>query len=486
MTSPIPTNSPVQRPDNAVSQTGASSLSQQASASRDSTSNNGVKRQSSGGIAHNKTESISNNKSQILPAIPSLAGPAAVNGNNAINNTVSFDHIRKPSVTISASGATGQLPNGGPMAGKTSIGNGMPVFGSMNASSPSMAHTNLQAPGSLNPHSSTSRINSPQQSPSPIPQPTASGGRPPSSLQGPNNAVSFGAFGPEESSRHHNPSVAGISTGSLTPNIASASLRRESSQQSNSDMNLNMNGSRGGYHGGRGGRGGGYQGNHISHQQVPYSPNPTYRQMNTPRTAGSNSQFPQGNRNASYSTQHMQVRPIPSPSAAYSQPVSQGSMGMTTPGMASQHQYYQQTMGPTVIHQFSFPPSITHIQHKSLAKSKPPIAHDIVSERLLQQAAIALPTSLAPELGQFEEFLTLRQQGFFQTAAADADESTILLTTLPSITSDYDATASTSYAEPIWITTNIHVKNSIGNRREIQLNKQSASTYSNDTRSTSN
>ena len=424
MTSPIPTNSPVQRPDNAVSQIGDTTLSQQAAASHDSTSNNnGAKRQSSVGIAHKKTESVSNNKSsQFLPAIPSLAGPAAVNGNNAISGTVSFDHIRKPSVTISASGATGQLPNGGPMAGKTSIGNGMPVFGSMNASSPSMAHTNLQAPGSgsLNPHSSNSRINSPQQSPSPIPQPTASGGRPPSSLQGPNNAVSFGNFGPEESSRHHNPSVSGISTGSLTPNIASASLRRESSQQSNSDMNLNMNGSRGGYHGGRGGRGGGggggYQGNHISHQQVPYSPNPTYRQMNTPRTAGSNSQFPQGNRNASYSTQHMQGRPMPSPSAAYSQPVSQGSMGMTTPGMASQHQYYQQTMGPTVIHQFSFPPSITHIQHKPIAKSKTPIAHDLVSERLLQQAAIALPTSLAPELGQFEEFLTLRQQGFFQTA----------------------------------------------------------------------
>lgn len=415
MTSPTSSNSPLQSTDSAASQSEAASATQQAAASRDFAGTNGVKRQSSVSTAHNRTESLSNNRVQFLPAIPSLAGHISVNGNNAISNTVSFDHTRKPSVTISASGATGQLPNGGPMAGKSSLGNGMPVFGSMNASSPNMAQINLQTPGSLNPHSSNPRINSPQQSPSPIPQPIASGGRPPSSLQGPSNAVSFGAFGSEEPNRHHNPTASGMSTGSLTPNMASVSLRRESSQQSNSEMTVNLNGSRSGYHGGRGGRSG-YQGNHISHQQGPYSPNPGYRQVNSPRTTGPNSQFTQGNRNLSYAAPQMQVRPSPSPSAGFSQPVSQGSMGMNSPGMAGQQPYYPPNMGQTVIHQFSFTPFIAQTQHKSFAESKVSSAQNLVSERLLQQAAIAFPTTLAPESGQFEEFLTLRQQGYFQAA----------------------------------------------------------------------
>lgn len=115
-----------------------------------------------------------------------------VNGKNMQNG----EHGRKPSVVISASGTTGQIPNGGPV-GQSSRPN--ISFGSMNApqGSPAIASSvpHQVATPSLTP--GNPRITSPTHSPSPIPQPAASGGKPPSTLPGQSNGLSFGSMGAE-------------------------------------------------------------------------------------------------------------------------------------------------------------------------------------------------------------------------------------------------------------------------------------------------
>lgn len=159
---------------------------------------------SAGGVAHGKSDSnsLSNGKSSISPAVPAIGGPTIVNGNNAINSASyhSDHHSRKSSVTISALGTSGQMPNGGPVAGKPAAGNGI-QFGSMNANaSPSIANStpNVTQTNSLAP--ANPRITSPATSPSPIPQPPASGGRPPSSLHGQGTGLSFGSMGGDDPS----------------------------------------------------------------------------------------------------------------------------------------------------------------------------------------------------------------------------------------------------------------------------------------------
>ena len=414
---------PLQSIHSATSQSalGATS-SQEAVAGRGFTGNGSDQKKSSivntnSDTVHNKTGSLSQGKGHFLPAVPSVGGPINVNGKNAVNAAQS-NHYRQPSFTISASGISGSSSNGEVMAGKPAVANSMPLFGSLNQSahSPSIANSNLQSSGSLNPHSPNPRITSPQNSPSPIPQPGASGGRPPSSLQGANASVSFGNFGPEEANRHQRPSISGMSSGALTPNMAPVALKRESSQQSNNDMNgnMNMNSGRGGYHGGRGGRGG-FQGNHITHhQQGPYSPNPSYRQMRTPSSAGPGSHFPQSApRTLSY--QGSQISGRPSPSMPYAQPVIPGAMGMASPGMQGQPQFYAQNMAQPVIHHFSFTQAQTQAQaqkkDKSQAITEPTTAHILIPAKSFNPLHVAVPTTLSPESGQFEQFLTARMQG---------------------------------------------------------------------------
>lgn len=151
---------------------------------------------------HGKTDSV-NGKGVIPPAVPVVGTPTIVNGNAVMSpTTATGDHTRKPSVTISAAGASGYMPNGGPVAGKPTGGNNI-QFGSMNAGgSPGMANSapqRNQSANSLAVHPpSNPRITSPQTSPSPIPQPPASGGRPPSSLQGQGNGLNFRSLEGEE------------------------------------------------------------------------------------------------------------------------------------------------------------------------------------------------------------------------------------------------------------------------------------------------
>ena len=150
---------------------------------------------------HGKSDTMSsvNGKGGIPPAVPALGTPTIVNGNNAVNiPSGQGDHGRKPSVTISAAGASGYMPNGSPVVGKPG-GNNI-QFGSMDAGpSPVIKYSTLQQNQSLSVSNQMNpRITSPQTSPSPIPQPPASGGKPPSSLHGQGNGLSFGSLGGEE------------------------------------------------------------------------------------------------------------------------------------------------------------------------------------------------------------------------------------------------------------------------------------------------
>lgn len=139
---------------------------------------------------------------------PQSSGVTIVNGAPTVHTSTTADHTRKQSVTISSAGTTGFIPNGGPAGNpnRNSI-----QFGSVDqqnlpppppsSSSPAMDASagsvsqqshggNLNVAQPMNP-----RITSPSTSPSPIPQPASSGGRPPSIYQAPGNAPNFGSFG---------------------------------------------------------------------------------------------------------------------------------------------------------------------------------------------------------------------------------------------------------------------------------------------------
>jgi translation initiation factor 4G len=161
-----------------------------ANATKKPSANNATPAQVVGGLSHAKADSISpvNGKNTIPPAVPTLGTPTIVNGNNAMN--AASDHSRKVSVTINAQGASGHMPNGGPSVGK-------PAGIRFGSASPAMAHSIVQPSDNLavagNP-----RITSPATSPSPIPQPPASGGRIPSGLQGQGTTLNFGSMGGED------------------------------------------------------------------------------------------------------------------------------------------------------------------------------------------------------------------------------------------------------------------------------------------------
>lgn len=138
-------------------------------------------------------------KIAISPAVPTVGTPSIVNGNTPTSSTSGpGEHNRRSSVTISAAGTSGQMPNGGPVAGKPKGGRDI-QFGALPEGSPEATNATPQPNHSTNSLAvktpSNPRITSPQTSPSPIPQPAASGGgRPPSSLHGNSNSVSFGNF----------------------------------------------------------------------------------------------------------------------------------------------------------------------------------------------------------------------------------------------------------------------------------------------------
>ena len=116
---------------------------------------------------------------------PVAGGPTIVNGNTL------GDHARKPSVTISAAGASGYMPNGAPTGRSHSL-----RFGSLDTQESQATGNTETAQNQQNlgvAPAANARITSPDASPSPIPQPLVSGGRPPSSLQGQGNSLNFGS-----------------------------------------------------------------------------------------------------------------------------------------------------------------------------------------------------------------------------------------------------------------------------------------------------
>ncbi|RDA93333.1 hypothetical protein CP533_0307 [Ophiocordyceps camponoti-saundersi (nom. inval.)] len=116
------------------------------------------------------------------------AAAAVSHGSSAANGSTS-DHTRKSSVTMAASGPNSYAANGGPVGGSKS---GI-QFG---YDSPAMAHSTPQV-GTSAPISipgGNPRVTSPAHSPSPIPQPSHSGGRPPSGLQQHTGQMTFGSL----------------------------------------------------------------------------------------------------------------------------------------------------------------------------------------------------------------------------------------------------------------------------------------------------
>jgi translation initiation factor 4G len=141
---------------------------------------------------HGKSSSASpvNGRPSIPPAVPAVSAPAIAHGSSTVNGG---DHSRKPSVTI-ANGPNSYGANGGPVGGSK----GGIQFGSI-TDSPAASHSTpqiVQSTGSAPmPIPGNPRVSSPAQSPSPIPQPAASGGRPPSGLAQQGNGVTFGSLG---------------------------------------------------------------------------------------------------------------------------------------------------------------------------------------------------------------------------------------------------------------------------------------------------
>lgn len=191
--------------------------------------------------AHRPSDSV-NGRNQTIPAIP------AVNGGAGSNQ----DHNRKPSMTVTPSGANFNGNAVGGPQNKSQI-----QFGSMNAAGASPAMGNSALPHQSNANLSVNQLNpnqrsaSPQGSPSPIPQPKeASGGRPPSTFGAQGNGPVFGQQGDQSdpsvcSSRPYPATFpTNISQGQPRP-ISSLQFgnhdRRGSAHSMHSDMGGNPN-----------------------------------------------------------------------------------------------------------------------------------------------------------------------------------------------------------------------------------------------------
>ncbi|KAH8434167.1 putative eukaryotic translation initiation factor subunit eIF-4F [Aspergillus melleus] len=323
------------------------------------------------------------------------------------------DHSRKPSVTITSAGTSGYIPNGGPNSRPNSLQFG---FAANQQTSPNMGNPAVLAsqpqPGLAVTPTMNPRVTSPQTSPSPIPQPASSGGRPPpSSYQSQGNVPNFGSFGEAGDNQQMRPNA----QAPLGPGPQSTHLRRESSQSTHSDMSNHMGsgpGGRGGYsHQGGRGRGysqsGGYQG------QMPYSPNPSFRTPNQPRGGhqmGPQFHGPNQGRPLGSFPHSPQANRSPALASAHPATPQMNQVPMVPPQMPPQpYSNYGPHMGPQ--------PVRTHYSQKPFRRGpfphkKKQAQHVLQSPNLhLPPASMRLPPlpppNLAPESGQFEQYLTL-------------------------------------------------------------------------------
>ncbi|GAB7363586.1 hypothetical protein MBLNU230_g4157t1 [Neophaeotheca triangularis] len=266
--------------------------------------------------AKQSTESPVNGSTQMQQG-----GSMVANSNGLPNGTSSHsEHAKKPSVVINASGATGSTTNGGPV----SSGGSRPNinFGSMNAQdSPSAQASAPYQPqnASLSTPARDPRVTSPAHSPSPIPAPSASGGRPPSMSQAQSNGLpNFGSMAGDNSDQRQTQM---LNQGPLAPGMQSEHMRRTSSQSMHGDMS-----------------------------------NPGMQMRNSFTPQGRGRGFAQPPYNG-----------MPSPSQAYRQPAQpyRGSMPPSSP--------YQRNAGPIQPQQQHYPGfQEYHAQHQGASFGQPP------------------------------------------------------------------------------------------------------------------
>ncbi|KAF9883643.1 hypothetical protein FE257_003077 [Aspergillus nanangensis] len=356
-----------------------------------------------GPAQHGKSTSASPVSGKPMQQPSQTPGVTIVNGAPA-----PADHSRKPSVTITSAGTSGYIPNGGPNSRPNSLQFG---FANQQPTSPNLGNPAALAGQSQSglgvaPNMSP-RVTSPSASPSPIPQPASSGGRPPpSSYQSQANAPSFGSF--SDDNMRPTPQAP---LGAAAP---SNHLRRESSQSTHSDMSNHMGSgpNRGGFaHQGGRGRGfsqSGYQG------QMPYSPGPSFRSTNQQRgghnmgpqfhgaSQGRGMAFPnspQANRSPAMANAH----PHPTPPQMNAVPMAPPHMAAPPYGNYAPH------MAPQNVRTHSAPYNKNPRRGGGFSHKKkgPRVPSGPIPPRFMTPSLALPPPNLAPESGEFEHYLTM-------------------------------------------------------------------------------
>ncbi|KAI9646893.1 hypothetical protein NHQ30_004893 [Ciborinia camelliae] len=308
---------------------------------------------------YGKSSSISpvNGRASIPPAVPAVSAPAIAHSSSAINGG-STDHSRKSSVTISANGPAGYVPNGGPVGGSR----GGIQFGSV-MDSPAATHSipQISQPASAPiPIPGTNpRVASPANSPSPIPQPAASGGRPPAGIAQQGN-MTFGSLG-NDGDRHMRQAS---SQGPLAPNSqAGGHLRRESSHSAQSDNNQGPGAGRGGYQ--QSGRGrGGFNPQYSAHSGFPPPNAPQFR-SNQNAGRGGMPPFQNQGRPQYQNSPHQAARSPALSNSIPGTPNMNQAMPMQSPQQFNAHAAYYQPphMGGPQVQQGAYQHSVN--QHPS-------------------------------------------------------------------------------------------------------------------------
>ena len=192
-------------------------------------------------------------------------------------------------------------------------------------------------------------------------------------------------------------------SGSLTPGLQAAHLRRESSQSGHSDMSIGAmgpNNGRGAFQQ-PGGRGRSFNAQYS--QQVPYSPNAPYRPMpNQPRNGQNIPQYQQQGRPLAQQyphSPHQAARSPAMPSAAPIHPQS-GQIPLQSPPQMSHPQYGYGQMSLQQVKPLSSSSmsKVSISEQKDLKIPSQTFFHDIPAP------------NLAPDSGQFERFLIMRNQ----------------------------------------------------------------------------
>ncbi|KAI1331308.1 hypothetical protein F5Y16DRAFT_395747 [Xylariaceae sp. FL0255] len=302
---------------------------------------------------HAKSSSTSpmNGRPNIMPAVPTgiPSAPAVAHGTSSALNGHA-DHNRKSSVTMSANGPNSYSANGAPAGAKS----GNIQFGYQE--SPAAAHITPQPPSAPIPIPGARAVTEPRTSPSPIPQPSASGGRPPSSAAPSNATLNFGSF---DSDRSHmrNPSTS-QDPSNLGPQH-SQHVRRGSNVSDMSNQAGPPSGmGRGGFNGGRGGHSGGRGGynNAPYNQNMGYPPNYNHRNQQGGNRGNMAPNFGGGGRGGHHFTPPPQNRSPAMAPAMPQQPPNMPGANMANMGPMPPF-YYPQPGHPNQVPNQTFLPS---------------------------------------------------------------------------------------------------------------------------------